>query len=257
MEKKRLFYDIETSFCEGHFWRPGYNQRIGADQILKHSQIICISWAWNDGEVQHLDWDLDKQCDKKLLKKFIKELDKADEIIAHNGDKFDIKTIRTRAMFHNIQMRPKYRMIDTYKLCKSYLNLPSASLKEACKYFDIEQKADSGGMQTWIGVVLDKDPEAMEQMLYYCDHDITALRSLYNKLQNWIAPSFHYGVKGGGEKFMCPECGSANVGHSKDYVTRAGTIQRQMKCRECKKNYTISNKVFQKLLEFKWKHGIK
>ena len=73
VSRKRLFYDIETSFCQGTFWRPGYNQTIFPNQILKYAQIICVSWSWEgEDEIHHLDWGVEKQCDKKLLKEFIK-----------------------------------------------------------------------------------------------------------------------------------------------------------------------------------------
>ena len=126
--KKRLFYDIETSFCQGHFWRPGWNQNILPHQITDYAKIISIHWSWEGSDkVYNLDWGLNKQCDKRLVKKFIKVLNKADEIVAHNGDRFDIKWIRTRAVFHGLEMRDTYNSIDTLKLCKKYLNLASPS----------------------------------------------------------------------------------------------------------------------------------
>ena len=132
--RKRLFYDIETSFCEGHFWRPGWNQTILPHQIINYAQIMTISWKWEGfDKVHHLDWGLKKQCDKKLVEEFIKVLDKADEIVAHNGDRFDIKWIRTRALFHGLEMRDTYVMIDTLKMCKKYLSLPSNKLAEVAK----------------------------------------------------------------------------------------------------------------------------
>ena len=46
---------------------------------------------------------------KKLIKEFIKILGEADEIVAHNGDRFDIKEIRTRAIQTTNLMFPHYR----------------------------------------------------------------------------------------------------------------------------------------------------
>ena len=86
MKHKRLFYDIETSFCQGHFWRSGWNQTIHPHQIIQHAKIISIHWKWEgENEVHNVDWGLKKQCDKAPLKKFLKEIRKADEIITHNG----------------------------------------------------------------------------------------------------------------------------------------------------------------------------
>jgi len=84
MTRKRLFFDIETSPNIVTSWRIGYNLNISHDNIVKERAIICVCWKWEgEDEVHLLTWDK-KQDDKKLLEKFIKELNKADEIIGHN-----------------------------------------------------------------------------------------------------------------------------------------------------------------------------
>lgn len=255
---KVLFYDIETSFCKGHFWRPGWNQTIHPHQITEHAKIISIHWKWGDKEeVNNLDWGLNKQCDKKMLKKFIKELDKADLVVTHNGKRFDTPWLRTRAMFHNIDFRPKYNELDTYKLAKKYLNLPSNSLKEVCKYFGLESKKDAGGIQTWIDVIYKKDKKALEHLLYYGDGDITSLEAVYNKFLPYVMNTTHSAVLSGGNKFSCPNCGSNIVQMNKKYTTAAGTVLRYMRCGKCRQQYKINNKTYMDLLQFRIKNNIK
>lgn len=257
--RRRLFYDIETSFCEGTFWRPGYNQTINPNQILRHGQIICISWQWeHEKEIHHVDWGLTKQCDKQLVKKFIKELNKADEIVAHNGDKFDIKWLRARAAYHSLDMKPFYRMVDTYKMVKQSFALPSYRLGEVAKYFGLEAKKDPGGLQTWIDVVINKDQEALDVMLDYCDGDIKTLKEVFTKIRRYTKQHMHYGVKSGEGKFTCPEC--SLVGKwNKTYTTAAGTIKHYMKCRDkdCGQYYDINNKTYQDYLQYKMRNQLK
>jgi len=260
MKRKRLFYDIETSFCEGHFWRPGYNQTILPHQIIKYAQIMTVSYKW-EGEdaVHHLDWGLKKQCDKRLVEKFIKILDKADEIVAHNGDRFDIKWIRTRALFHGLEMRDTYTMIDTLKLCKKYLTLPSNKLSEVAKYFDCTLKLDPGGITTWMDIVFNKSQEALDHMHTYCDGDVITLEEVYHKLRPYTRNKSNYSVLSGGDKFACPECGSVHVTVNKTYTTAAGTIQHFMKCKEkdCRQPFKINNKTHMDLLQYRMLSGIK
>jgi hypothetical protein len=260
LKRKRLFYDIETSFCEGHFWRAGWNQTILPHQIIKYAQIISVSWKWEGlDKVHHLDWGLKKQCDKKLVKKFIKELDKADQIVAHNGDRFDIKWIRTRALFHGLEMRNDYKSIDTLKLCKKYLTLPSNKLSEVAKYFNVQQKRDAGGIDTWINIIFNKDKKALEHMHYYCDGDVETLEQVYKKLSPYIKRSFNYSVLKGDEKFKCPECG--NLPHYKyKYTTVAGTVQHHLQCsdrEECKTLFKVNNKTYMDYLQYKMINNIK
>ena len=255
MKRHRLFYDIETSFCKGHFWRPGYNQRIGPEQITDYAKIISAHWKWEgeEEEVHHAHWGLEKQCDKSLIKKLLKQFEKADEIVTHNGKKFDTPWVRTRALYHGIPMRPDYNEIDTYKLAKSYLNLPSFSLKEICKYYNLEAKKDAGGLDTWKDVVFKKCPKAFEHLLYYGDGDITSLEAVFNKLRPYVKPNTHYhsehisilGLKAVPGKFFCPECGRIGR-HRKQYRTMAGTIRHYMSCTDdkCGTSFKLSHKSF-------------
>ena len=162
---------------------------------------------------------------KKLVEKFVKVLDKADEIVAHNGDRFDIKWIRTRALYHGIEMRDAYTTIDTLKMCKKYLSLPSNKLAEIAKYFGLTLKLDPGGIETWINIIFKKDPKALAHMHKYCDGDVITLEEVYNKLRPYARNKFNYSVAKGGGKYACPECGSVHVGINKTYTTAAGTIQ--------------------------------
>ena len=257
MKRKRLFYDIETSFCKGHFWRPGWNQTIHPSQITDHAKIISIHWKWEgDDKVYNLDWGLSKQCDKKMLEKFIKQINKADELVTHNGKRFDTPWLRTRAIYHDLEFPHTIREIDTYKLAKKYLNLPSYSLKEICDYYNLEAKKDAGGMETWVKVVYHKNKEALDHLLYYGDGDIISLEAVFNKLKPYVKPSMHYAVLRGNEKFHCPECGALPY-YNKMYTTAEGTIKHYMKCPSCKSTFDINNVTYQKYFQYKLINNIK
>ena len=43
-KRKRLFFDIETSFNIGFFWRAGYKQVITPEQIIHERKVICVSY---------------------------------------------------------------------------------------------------------------------------------------------------------------------------------------------------------------------
>lgn len=252
MKKKRLFYDIETSLCEGVFFRPGYNQTITPNQILRHAQIVCISWKWEGRRrVHNIHWGLDEQNDKALVAEFISILNEADEIVAHNGDRFDIKWIRARAAFHGIPMRHTYKMIDTYKLAKKYFALPGYRLADVADYFGLEAKRDPGGLQTWIDVI-NKDRSALKRMLWYCDGDIITLEAVYKHIRRYTEAKFNYAVANGVQKFCCPECG--NLGKwNKTYTTVAGTVKVLMLCRDssCATYYKVNKNTYEEYLQYK------
>ena len=54
---KRLFYDIETSYEIGKFWRPSFKAVIRHTDVFIESAIICISYKWEgQKEIQSLRW---------------------------------------------------------------------------------------------------------------------------------------------------------------------------------------------------------
>lgn len=80
---KRLFYDIETSYNIVKSWRVGYNLNINPEDIIQERAIISVVYKWEgEDDVTVLTWK--KGCDKKLIKKFVKVMAEADELVGHN-----------------------------------------------------------------------------------------------------------------------------------------------------------------------------
>ena len=126
---KRLFFDIETSPNIGLFWTAGYKQNISHDNIIKERAIICIAYKWaGEKKIHALTWDKN-QDDKAMLAQFIKIANEADELIGHNGDRFDLPWIRTRCIYHNIPVFPNYVTIDTLKSARSKFKFNSNAIR--------------------------------------------------------------------------------------------------------------------------------
>lgn len=229
---RRLLFDIETSPCIGWFWRPSYNTQITYNQIIEHAKIICISYKWNDQDkVYSLTWD-SKQCDKKMLKDFIKVANQADELCGHNSDKFDIKWIRTRCMYHNIDMFPNYKSIDTLKYFRGNALQPSNKLNDIGDYFKLGHKAQNE-KDLWQKVCFKNNRQALKRMVTYCEGDVLLLEKVYNKIKPYSKPTIHLT----GIKSDCPECGSDDVMLKGFYYTAAGTKKQRCKCNTCNKKY--------------------
>lgn len=247
---KRLFFDIETSPNLVLSWRVGYNMSIPHDNIVKERAIICISYKWEGSDtVKTLYWDK-KQCDKKLLESFVEIANEADELVAHNGDKFDIRWLRTRCLYHRIPAFPNYKTLDTLKKAKSGFYFNSNKLDYIAKFLGLGGKIETN-FDLWKDIVLDKSKEALDDMIKYCEKDVVLLEDVYKVMTPYIEHNSHMAVLQGGEKHHCPECTSDEVEFLKTIVTKAGTIQRLMKCKICEKVYKISNTSYRNYLENK------
>lgn len=247
---KRLFFDIETSPNVVYSWRIGWNLTITPDNIINERAIICISYKWEtEDKIHTLTWDKD-QCDKQMLIDFIKVANQSDEMIAHNGDRFDIKWIRTRCIFHRIPMFPNYKTLDTLKKAKSGFNFNSNKLDYIAQYLGVGAKVKHSGFDMWKGV-MNNDETALDEMAVYCEGDIIVLEDVFLTMQNYIKQNTHAGVINNNLKYSCPCCSSENITLLKNNVTAMGTIKRLIECDDCNYNYEISNSSYMLYLKFK------
>ena len=236
-QRKRLFFDIETSPNIGLFFTAGFKLNIGYDSIIKERAIICICYKWEDDkEVNYLHWD-SKQCDKKMLQKFVQVANEADELVGHNGDKFDLAWIRTRCLFHRIPMFPTYTTIDTLKVSRSKFKFNSNKLDYIASYLGVGKKikTDYG---LWKDILLKNDKVAMAKMIKYCQQDVKILEKVFKELSLHLPPKTHYGVVFGQDRGSCPECGSDELVLKMHKFTASGTCRPQYQCKTCHKYHT-------------------
>jgi uncharacterized protein YprB with RNaseH-like and TPR domain len=240
-KRKRLFFDIETSPNLGLFWEAGFKKNIDYSNIIKERAIICICWKWEDDkEIGSVHWDKN-QCDKSLLLRFIKVANEADELVGHNGDRFDLAWIRTRCLFHRIDMFPNYVTIDTLKISRSKFKFNSNRLNYIADYLGIGQKIKTE-FSLWKDIVLNKDKKAMDKMIIYCKKDVALLEKVFKELNNHIPAKTHYGVKFNQDRGSCPECGSENLIRNKKIVRASGVSSIQYRCATCGKHHTKTDK---------------
>ena len=240
-KRRRLFFDIETSPNIGLFWEAGYKKNIDYSNIIQERAIICICYKWEEEkEVHSLQWD-SKQNDKAMLIKFIEVANVANEMVGHNGDKFDLAWIRTRCLFHKIDMFPKYLTIDTLKVARSKFRFNSNRLNYIADFLGLGQKIKTE-YSLWKDILLKKDKIAMEKMIKYCKKDVILLEQVFKALSNHIEPKTHYGVIFGHHKGSCPECGSDDLRIKDRRALTSGIIKLIFKCNTCGKHHNKTDK---------------
>jgi DNA polymerase elongation subunit (family B)/rubredoxin len=244
---KRLFFDIENSPYVAYTFQL-WNTTIPYEAIIKHSKIICISYKWEgEDKVHRLVWDKN-QNDKTLLEKFMPIINKADEVIGHNGDRFDIRVVRTRCIFHRVPMFPTYRTLDTLKKARQFFKFPNNKLDTILQYLGLGTKLKHSGFSMWTRVC-EGDPNALTEMGSYCDIDVVRLEDAFLVMQNYIKHNTHVGVANGGYKYQCPNCGSEHTDNIDIKYTAGGTFKRLMQCGTCTYVYEISNSDYRIMLE--------
>jgi predicted PolB exonuclease-like 3'-5' exonuclease len=252
---RRLFYDIETSFGIYCNFGQGWNKTIGMHDEIVDPKIICISFKWEDeNKVNTLEWD--KGDDRKLIESFIKVLDVADDIIAHNGDGFDLPWIRGRAIKHGIPMRWDYPITDTLKMARKRagkgFKFQSNRLDYIAKYLGVGRKIKSD-MQWWKDITFPcflpelfpmtkTYDKAMDNMTKYCEMDVKVLQDVYHTLTPYVEHKHHAAIILGGNVWDCPRCGSDDVYKRGVTVSKMGIRRKRMSCNDCGGQHQISMK---------------
>lgn len=251
---KRLFFDIETGYyiLKIRAWQmKNWQKYFNTDDIVQEKQIICISYKWQYEDTVHtLDW---RMGEKQMIKEFVKIMGEANEIIAYNGDRFDIRELRTRAIYHGVLMFPTYRTLDPLKKNRQYFNFASNKLDYVAQFLNTGRKLEHEGFDMWKKIVEEDDEKALEEMISYCEHDVIILEDTFFVLNPFITHNNNFATLTGHEKWECPECTSSDVEMYRTYSTPMGVIRREMKCNDCKKQYKISNKTYMAMLEHQYK----
>lgn len=241
---KILFWDIETTpMLSYHFglWDVSINR----DWVMKKTSIICISYMWDhEGKVKRIsildkprNYAKDPYDDKYVIKEFLKVLNQADAVVAHNGDRFDYKVLKARVIEHGLPDF-KVRKIDTLKMAKNFAFAKGNRLKDLAEVLGVTLKAKSDA-KWWIDIVEKSCPKAAELMGKYCDVDVVALREVYHKLLPYVetgipALTRMMGVPHG--VLCCNKCGSINYRKHNLYYKMAHAYQRYM-CKDCNSTF--------------------
>ena len=243
MKVKQLFFDIETCPNIGLFWQAGYKQNIPYDNIIQERRIICICYKWRgEKQVHSIVWDKN-QNDKTMLQQFVKIANEADELIGHNGDKFDLPWIKTRCLFHGIPMFPSYTTLDILKAARSKFKFQSNTLNYIAGFLGLGSK-NSTSFDLWKKIVLKNDKKSLNYMIKYCKQDVVLLEKVYLKLANYITSKTHHGMLNGGEKVDCPECGSKKMKIATTRISASGLKRIQLQCTSCGKYHTVSETTY-------------
>jgi predicted RNA-binding Zn-ribbon protein involved in translation (DUF1610 family) len=182
-----------------------------------------------------------------MLESFMRIVEKADECVAHNGDRYDIKWLRTRCAFHNIYCPDKIDSYDTLKKARKQFNFNSNKLDYIAKFFGLGAKLETGGFQLWVDV-LNKKPEALAKMVEYCEQDVVVLEKVFKKVYKYSEVNTHTGVAYGDHKWTCPKCGSQKIRSNGDRTLKSGTVRKRMRCQTCGGGWTISLNLYKNYL---------
>ena len=166
--------------------------------------------------------------DKALCADLHRIIESADIVVAHNGDRFDMKVIRSRLLINGYSPPSPPKQIDTLKWLRSQFRMDSNRLDAFGQATGIGRKIPNTGAALWRGCY-HGDRKAFQTMARYCAQDVRLLERAYFKLREWSPNHPNLTLYGGG---TCPTCQSNHVQMRGFDVTRSKKHQR-MHCQDC------------------------
>lgn len=208
---KILYLDLETAPNLGYIWEK-YEQNVLAYESEWYLLSFAYKWAHEKGapKVYALPdfpaaYKLNPQNDRALLLKLWALLDEADLVVAHNGDRFDIRKANARFIFHHLPPPSPYKTVDTLKLARKYFKFNSNKLDDLAKHLGIGSKVKHEGFELWLRI-LRGDATAWPLMRKYNANDVVLLEKVHHRFRGWH--SSHPNVNPEGTDRKCPSCGS-------------------------------------------------
>lgn len=202
------------------------------------SSIICFGYKRLGEKKTHCvsawdfpNWNKDVNDDSQICLEIARVLSEADQIITHNGRRFDWKFLQTRLMANGMAPLPQIPHVDTCQVVKSNLYLFRNNLKYITRFLKTESKIDTGGWDLWVNVH-NRDEASCRKMTAYCKGDIRATEAVYKKLLPLTKPVNHNLFQIQGSKKVCPKCGSTRL-KSKGRVLTSVSSYRRLLCVDC------------------------
>ena len=232
---KILIVDIETAPILAYTWGL-WKQNINIPQIVEDWFIICWSAKWLFDDNVFAECVTPKESialdDSRIMKKLWKLLDEADMVIAHNAKKFDIPRINSRMLVAGMMPPSPYIVIDTLYYYRKQFGFSSNKLDYLNTVLSVENKTDTGGLQTWIDCK-NGSQDALDHMLEYNINDVKILEANYLILRPWIKNHPNVAVYMEGNKPRCSVCGSSDLSiATSNYVTPVNAYTTY-RCNSC------------------------
>jgi DNA polymerase elongation subunit (family B) len=228
-----LILDIETSPNIAYVWRM-FKENVGAKQVIENSTMLSFAAKWL-GEKKVYYKDVEKGSELQMLRALFDLLDKADIVVAHNGDKFDLPHIQGRGLVLGLKPPSPYKTVDTVKVARYEFNFPLNSLEYLATVLGLENRKDGHkkfpGFELWLGV-LANNPEAWKEMRDYNIQDILVLEELYIKMRPWMRRHPNVGVFDDENSVACPKCNSTDIQYRGYAHTNVGRYRR-FQCNSC------------------------
>lgn len=234
-ERRVLFWDVETAPTLAYLWGPR-TEYVNREMWTHERFMLTWSAKWRGEETVYsrrlTSRQAQEQDDRDIVLALAALLRRADVAVAHNGDKFDLKVLRTRLAILDEEPLGPIETIDTLKWAKSTFSFSYNRLDYIGHLLTGDGKHHHGGFDMWREAYMG-NVKALRQMEEYNQRDVVLLEEVFEKLY----PHAH-GVPrlALADRDECAHCGAGreHLIRKGRWVTSVHQYQR-FQCKKCRR----------------------
>lgn len=231
---KIVFWDLENSPNVGYTWGKWQQDVI---EFVDEWKLLSFSVKYQGGKqftkclADYEGYEPGRLDDNALVRELWGYLDDADVLVAHNGDRFDMRKAYTRFIELGLDPPQPSLTIDTLKQAKKHFAFNSNKLDDLGRRLGVGRKSKTGGFELWRECMAG-DLKAWNRMKRYNAQDVRLLESVYERIRPYMTahPNMNVILN---RVDGCPKCENKTVTH-KGYRYTATGRARRFWCDNCK-----------------------
>lgn len=245
-----MYYDIETAPQLHYAWGSGkYDTR--PLKVVKPRYVLSVTYMWEGTDETHFvglnqnpkfkpDFPHSKRrfnIDQWVIGALWHLFDKADVVVAHNGNRFDLKRTNARLIVAGTAPYSPVVKIDTLIEYRKQADFASNKLDELAQELSLGGKAGHSGLGMWWGC-MEGDKDAWDEMERYNTQDVHLLRDVHKAVAPWSALSMNatsFATANAPTSCPQPGCGGTILRFRKNWVSPAGLRYKYYQCATCGK----------------------
>ena len=148
--------------------------------------VACVQeqggkpWVYTHDDPQWSD-------DSAIVAATIEELSQYDVLVAHNGTKFDLPWLNSRASHHGLApLPPTIKIIDPVLIARKRFHISYNGLDRVASFLSVVEKKTPVDGQVWVRATLDRDPEALEYIRRHCIRDVEVLNKVMARMRPYL-----------------------------------------------------------------------
>ena len=159
--------------------------------------VLCVCWesSTQPGKVHTLrndvvaadEWKKGvRGNDKEIVKQVCTLIKAHDVLVAHNGTRYDIPFLRTRALRWGLRPLREMKVVDPLQIAWRKFRLRSNRLGSLSDHLGISDKKTPLDLSIWADATLNGNKKAMDLIVEHCVADVKVLSGVLSHVKPFI-----------------------------------------------------------------------